>query len=139
MNWPPWKLVFGKVLIAFLFCSCSSNIGTDGGLLWRISGNGLKEPSYLFGTNHGMSGDFLGHIPGFFEALDSVKQLAVESDPTRPKRLDSIKPLNKFLPTDISYPDLLDESELAVLDSILFIYSTLNSEEMNLNPNFLFN
>jgi hypothetical protein len=110
---------------------------TDGGLLWRVSGNGLKAPSYLLGTHHAMSGDFLDSIPCFFDVLDSVKLLAVESDFTKPKDLDSLKQQNKFLPTDTTYLDLLDRKELAILDSILLAYSTVNSEKMNLNPNFL--
>ena len=126
-----------SLLSLITISSCSSDKSTEGGLLWQITGNGLNEPSYLFGTNHGMTGDFLNNVPRFFEVLDSVKQLAVESDPSRPKRLDSIKPLNKFLPTGTTYQDLLDRKELAVLDSVLAIYTTVNSEKMNLIPGIL--
>ncbi len=90
--------------------------------------------TYLFGTNHGISGDFLNQVPLFFEVLDSVKQLAVESDPATPGRLDSIKPVNKYLPPDLLYRDLLDEDEIAVLDTLLSRYAKVDSEKINSAP-----
>ena len=132
-----WRSFLGSMFVLFVFGSCGNDKSTEGGLLWRVSGNGLKSPSYLFGTNHVMSGDFLDSIPRFFEVLDSVKQLAVESDYSNPKDLDSQKQQNKFLPPDTTYLDLLDSKELAILDSILLTYSTVNLVKMNFNPNFL--
>lgn len=133
-NFASWKSFFASTLILLVVCSCDRYINTDGGLLWEITRNGLKEPSYLFGTNHGMSGDFVDSIPGFWDAFNSVEQFVMESDFTKPKRLDSIKPVNIFLPKDTTYHDLLDDDELAVLDSILLIYSPYNSREMRLAP-----
>jgi uncharacterized protein len=132
-----WKLIFGSILLCTVLCSCSKSQNTEGGLLWEISGNGLQESSYLFGTHHGMNGDFLDSISGFYDALDSVKQIAVESENGRQKKLDTIKPIDIFLPADIAYCDLLDESELKVLDSVLLIYFNVNSENIRLNPNAL--
>jgi hypothetical protein len=128
------KSIFGSLLMLIVFSSCGSDKNTDGGLLWRISGNGLQEPSYLFGTNHGMSGDFLNQVPHFFEVLDSVEQLAVESDPATRRSLDSIKPVSRYLQPDMSYRDLLDEDEIAVLDAVLLRYATVDSEKINSAP-----
>ncbi|HBM16911.1 MAG TPA: hypothetical protein DD381_11280 [Lentisphaeria bacterium] len=125
------------ILILFVLYSCDRDNSDEGGLLWRISGNGLKEPSYLFGTNHGMNGDFLDSIPRFFEILDSVRQLAVESDISKIGKLDSIKLISRCLPTDTTYIDLLDEDELATLDSVLLVCFNANSEKIRLKPNIL--
>jgi hypothetical protein len=46
-------------LLGFVACKSSQKVSyapekiipTDNSLLWRISGNGLKQPSYLFGTS----------------------------------------------------------------------------------------
>mgnify|MGYP005841215141 FL=1 len=132
-----WKLIVEGILIYLVICSCSRSECTDGGLLWKISGNGLQKPSYLFGTNHGMSEHFLDSIPGVFEAFNSVKQFVVESDFTRPKKSDSLKTVNVNLPPDTTYKDLLDEKELAILDSVCLIYFNCLSEKVNLNPNAL--
>ena len=51
------------------------------GLLWEISGNGLENPSYLYGTMHVSNkvAFYLGEP--FFEALGSVDQVALELEP----------------------------------------------------------
>ncbi len=42
-------------------------------LLWKISGNGLEEPSWLFGTNHIL-------CPGMINIPDKVKKAVMESE-----------------------------------------------------------
>ncbi|MDR2121920.1 MAG: TraB/GumN family protein [Flavobacteriaceae bacterium] len=50
-------------------------------LLWEISGNNLKEKSYLYGTMHVSEKIAFNLSDVFFEKLYSVKQVALESDP----------------------------------------------------------
>jgi uncharacterized protein len=133
-NCPFYKSIPGIILVFLLLCSCGKSINTEGGLLWEITGNGLKEPSYLFGTNHGMSGDFLDSIHGLYDAFNSVKQIAVESDLSKRNRLDSLELQKMNLPPDTTYRDLLNKRELAVLDSVLLIYFNVNSEKIGLKP-----
>jgi len=59
-------------LISFSFCS-EAQPGTTNSLLWRISGNGLKSPSYLFGTLH-------LNDERIFNFGDSVYQAILNSD-----------------------------------------------------------
>ncbi len=131
------KSILMSSLILLTICSCGNRKKIEGGLLWEISGNGIKDHSYLIGTNHGMHCDFLDSIPGVFEALNSVKQIAVESDNSIPKKLNLIKPVQVYLPTDTTYSDLLDEMEFALLDSILLFYYDVNAEKIRFNPNVL--
>ena len=49
-----------------------------GALLWKISGNGLKQPSYVFGTHHFFSFNFLDSIAGAKQAFLSCEQLVGE-------------------------------------------------------------
>lgn len=64
------------LLLTILFntmmsASCKNN--AEEGLLWEISGNGLTEKSYLFGTWHGYAGvsiDFLDSVPNFYKVFD---------------------------------------------------------------------
>lgn len=50
-------------------------------LLWEITGNGVEKPSYLYGTMH--VSDKVAFYLGdpFFEALESVDQVALELEP----------------------------------------------------------
>ena len=43
---------FSFTFLSFSFFSLAENLPTSGTLLWRVSGNGLKEISYLYGTMH---------------------------------------------------------------------------------------
>lgn len=51
-------------------------------LLWRISGNGLPKPSYLYGTMH-VSNKLAFHLSEeFFGALEGADVVALEMDPS---------------------------------------------------------
>ncbi len=51
------------------------------GLLWKISGNGLEQPSYLYGTMH-VSNRVAFHLSEtFFKALESAEIIALETNP----------------------------------------------------------
>lgn len=49
---------------------------TENSLLWKISGKGIKQPSYLFGTMHILCDATLE--PKVLKALDDTKQLYLE-------------------------------------------------------------
>ena len=56
-------------------------LGTYKGLLWEISGNGIKSPSYLYGTMH-VSKKVAFHLSDtFFVALKSADIVALETNP----------------------------------------------------------
>lgn len=50
-------------------------------LLWKISGNGLREPSYLYGTMHVSNRVAYYLSEEFFEALRSVEVVGLETNP----------------------------------------------------------
>src|SRR5574339_856936 len=50
-------------------------------LLWEISGNGLKKPSYLFGTMH-VSSKVAFHLSdSFYAAIKNTDVVALETNP----------------------------------------------------------
>src|ERR1043165_4409119 len=50
-------------------------------LFWEISGNGLKKPSYLFGTMH-VSSKMVFHLSdSFYHAIRSCDAVALELNP----------------------------------------------------------
>jgi len=50
-------------------------------LLWKIEGNGLSKPSYLYGTMHVSSKIAFNLSDEFFEALTSADAIALETNP----------------------------------------------------------
>jgi uncharacterized protein YbaP (TraB family) len=58
-----------------------SNLKKYPSLLWEISGNGLKKPSYLFGTMH-VSDKLAFHLgDSFYTAIKSADVVALETNP----------------------------------------------------------
>ena len=96
----------------------------DGGLFWKISGNGLQHNSYLLGTMHTVGGSFLDSIPCFRKIFLSVKQVAVECDLFSE---DSIIRASKnrvysaysCMPQDTTYEMLYNRDDYHFVDSIL--------------------
>lgn len=48
--------------------------------VFRITGNGLEEPSYIIGTVHTLDGSLLDSIPEYQEAVANCRQLYTEFD-----------------------------------------------------------
>lgn len=53
---------------------------SDNALLWRVSGNGLKAPSYLYGTIHAICPDDMVFPAKIQQAFTEAKQLYLEID-----------------------------------------------------------
>lgn len=72
---------FKLLLIALLGLALSLNAQTKKAtntLLWEISGNGLKKPSYLFGTYHLISAKFADTMKVLQEKLESANAVVGE-------------------------------------------------------------
>lgn len=71
----------------FVFLGCQSQptptLGSNNdnnSLLWEITGKGLKEPSYLFGTFHLMCRDDIHFSDNLLSALEDAKEVYFEMD-----------------------------------------------------------
>lgn len=72
-------LVFGLCFSSLVFSQSQKKYPT---LLWKISGNGLKKNSYLYGTMH-VSKKLAYHLSDqFFDDLKSVDVVGLESNPS---------------------------------------------------------
>lgn len=105
-----WNVIW---VLAIYFLALNT---ANGQLLWRVSGNNLEKPSYLFGTLH------LGvELEDFEETLtkciDSSDVVATELN------TDSIDMMQfmslMVLPNDVSYKDYLNDTQYQKLDSLL--------------------
>lgn len=70
----------------------NSDASSNPGWLWKISGNGLAQKSYLFGTCHGEGHNFTKEevfsIPGLQDAFDESKMVLFETD-MNPEHMDT--------------------------------------------------
>ena len=95
-----------------------SAVAANAQFLFRISGGGLKEPSYMLGTIHMLSGDLLDSIPAFLEAEKQCRQLYVETDVTNPQRKTDTKDMvNRVmtLPDSMKIFDVMGEEKSKLL------------------------
>lgn len=63
-----------KKLSVVLVLLCIT-LGANAQLLWKVSGNGLKHPSYVFGTHHFAPLNITERIGGLSSALNEVGQV----------------------------------------------------------------
>ena len=94
---------FGKFL--FLFISgLLPYYSHSQGLLWEISGNGLKKPSYLYGTMHMGDERILDFGPKVWPAFEKSKTLALELELDKINPLDAMK---SMMMDSVSLADLM--------------------------------
>ena len=86
------------VFLCFLFLSLTNSAQDKkhyNSLLWEITGNGMKKPSYLYGTMH-VSNKVAFHLSdSFFVALKSVDVVGLETNPENWMKELYGKPVNE--------------------------------------------
>lgn len=55
-------------------------ISAQAQLLWKVSGNGLQKPSYIFGTHHYAPLTVLDSVPQIRQVQNDVEQVCGEVD-----------------------------------------------------------
>lgn len=76
------KQIFVAVLLLYtLSANAQKTPKKYPSLLWEITGNGLKKPSYLFGTMHVSSKTVFHLSDSFYNAMRSVEVVALELNP----------------------------------------------------------
>lgn len=91
----------------------------SGALLWKISGNGLNAPSYIIGTHHLISTDFIQEIPGFNEALSSAEQIVGELDMQNISQMQEKMMQAAIMPSEYQYNQMLSKEDYQILDAEL--------------------
>lgn len=88
-------------LLALIAFTGKAQTASNPGWLWTISGNGLAQKSYLFGTCHGDGISFTDEeiysITGLSEALDEAQTVFFESDPNVDAKTDEQNGSNEEL------------------------------------------
>lgn len=111
------------ILLPFFLLSCKTSqkqaknidkeLKLENALLWKIEGNGLTEPSYLFGTIHLIKSDKFFLPKGFQNAFNKSEYVIFEIDVNK---MNDISEQMKFLPKilmkgDTSLKDLITANQ----------------------------
>jgi len=118
------KLLQTTAIILCLILAChisaqSVNQDLTGSVLWKVSGNGLGKPSYIFGTHHLISKSFLDSIPGLDDAFKSTSGVVGELVLTDIESKGALMMQATMMPTGESYKNLLSEEDYQFLDTEL--------------------
>ena len=130
------------IFIALLFVVLSANLFAQadltGSLLWKISGNNLKNPSYILGTFHLKNGDYLNTIPGAMDAILSSNQIIGELDMTDMQTIQMQMLPAMQMPLDTTYNMLYSgENYLFVNEKITDIFGVGLEQLAVLRPSAL--
>ena len=92
-------------------------------LVWKISGNGIKKPSYILGTHHGCPFNYCDSIPGLMKAFDKVDNIIgeinmIEFAEMSPERMQKMQAM-MMMPADTSLLSLFSTEEAAKVNEWL--------------------
>ncbi len=107
-----------KILLFAVLLSLYSSIQAQNttSLLWKVSGNGLEQPSYLFGTIHLICSKDFRTSDSLLSKLTESQQLILELDMDDPTMM-LIMQQNMFMKNGQKIQELLNEKEVRVIDN----------------------
>ncbi|WP_316753834.1 TraB/GumN family protein [Pedobacter gandavensis] len=116
------------LLFAAMFSVTSLFAQKHSTTLWEISKKGTKHKSYVFGTNHGVKGDYLDKLTAVKEALKNSDLLMTEADYLQKKVVDTNKvKASRY----INYREFLDSASFQFLDSAMLSVDNPSLEKLN--------
>lgn len=113
---------FSFLLLLSIALSSCAKPKQETGLLWKISGNNLSKPSYLFGTHHLAPLSFLDSIKGLHSAFEATDQTIGELDMSNAGDMQMQLMMASVMPEEYSYNTLMNDQDRAFLDETLKEY-----------------
>ncbi|MCL2412590.1 MAG: TraB/GumN family protein [Bacteroidales bacterium] len=114
------KLLLLPMLLFVMHATQAQNAGEKtGSLLWRVSGNNLTQPSYIFGTHHLFPLSFLETVSGLNDALAATQQVVGELVMSDMMALGMQMQTMSIMPPDTSWAMLLSEQDFQFVDEQL--------------------
>lgn len=89
-------------------------------LLWKVTGNGAKDASYLFGTHHIAPASIIDSVAGFHDALGSVDMVYGEIVISEMEKQESQLKIMRYMmaPSDSTLSEILTARQL---DSVVTV------------------
>lgn len=127
--------IYKKTWITLLLLMVNSTFNIHAQLLWKISGNGLEAPSYLFGTHHLAPLSVTENISGFQTAYNHANQIIGEVSMPETQTPATMQLMQNFMtmPADTTLHMLFTENEFELINQ--YTKENLNLD-MNQTPNF---
>lgn len=129
-----------RILLFITLAACSLTANAQ--LLWKISGNGLERPSYVFGTHHMASEAICDSIRGFEDAFASVEQVIGEvetelmNDPATTTRMMPYM----MMPEGVKLTSLFTPKEVILINGFIKPRLGFTLKDLNaMKPTFLSN
>ena len=93
-------------------------------LLWKVSGNGLGRPSYIFGTHHMAPASMIDQIAGINAAIDGCDIVVGEIEKDSLMSQESQMKMARFMiaPTDSTLDKLYTPDEYAEIEKVFNKY-----------------
>lgn len=117
------------LLLSLSLTSCAKP-KQETGLLWKISGNKLEQPSYLFGTHHLVPISFLDTIAGIDAAFMATEQTIGELDMNNMGEMQMQLMMASVMPDGYSYDSLLNVEDKNILDETLKEYVGVGLDQL---------
>ena len=133
------KITLVVILLNLLLSGClqnkaTKNVQTENSMLWKISGNGLTAPSYLFGTMHAVCGENFVFSNKLKNALNNTNAIYFEVDINQMKDPAAIM---KYMKSEKPITEGLTKQEIHELDSLLLVNNIKLDQVKNINPAIL--
>ena len=89
----------------------------ENSLLWEISGNGLAQSSFLYGTIHLIDKEDYFLPQGTLSAMDQSEEIYFEIDMSEMSDVSKLMPLlqKAYMDDDLTLKDLLDDNEYEIV------------------------
>ena len=120
------KKIFLSVLGLLMFQANAQKL--DNALLWKITGNGLSKPSYLFGTIHITCDATLDQ--NVMKAMDDTSQLYLELDMDSPSMQAEMMG-GMMMKDGVTMSSLVSAEDFAIVDKFLQETTGMSAKMMN--------
>jgi uncharacterized protein YbaP (TraB family) len=98
---------------------CAASAQKTGSLLWKVSGNGLNSPSWIFGTHHLFPVSFLDSVAGVKQAFEQSEQMVGELLMNDMAAMAVEIQKAGMMPPDSTWQMLLSEDDYRLVDERL--------------------
>lgn len=111
-----------KFLLILLLLIAAINV--NGQLLWKVSGAGCYETSYLFGTLHLETREFIDSVPGLSGAIENVDVIFGELEGDSMMSMSTMMQMIKdaTAPADSTIDKLLSTEDYIMVDAVVKKY-----------------